>query len=176
MKKISTLALGIALSLGLAACSTEPKTEVAAVSGIELQNFDASVRHQDDFYYSVNGKWLANTPIPADKSNYGAFSVLYDQSQDALKKIIDDAAAKKNPAAGSNEQKIGDFNASFMNTDLLETLGVTPLKPLLADIAAAKTHADLPAVMGKLLTTGSGIPFGFTSITTLKTQPSTPCI
>lgn len=161
MKKISTLALGIALSLGLAACSTEPKTEVAAVSGIELQNFDASVRHQDDFYYSVNGKWLANTPIPADKSNYGAFSVLYDQSQDALKKIIDEAAAKKNPAAGSNEQKIGDFNASFMNTDLLETLGVTPLKPLLADIAGAKTHADLPAVMGKLLTTGSGIPFGF---------------
>ena len=55
MKKISTLALSIALSLGLAACSTEPKTEVAAVSGIELQNFDASVRHQDDFYYSVNG-------------------------------------------------------------------------------------------------------------------------
>ncbi|GMA80580.1 hypothetical protein GCM10025855_01130 [Shewanella glacialipiscicola] len=86
MKKISTLALGIALGLGLAACSTEPKTEVAAVSGIELQNFDTSVRHQDDFYYSVNGKWLANTPIPADKSNYGAFSVLYDQSQDALKK------------------------------------------------------------------------------------------
>lgn len=86
MKKISTLALGIALSLGLVACSSEPKTEVAAVSGIELQNFDTSVRHQDDFYYSVNGKWLANTPIPADKSNYGAFSVLYDQSQDALKK------------------------------------------------------------------------------------------
>ncbi|AVV85100.1 peptidase M13 [Shewanella putrefaciens] len=63
MKKISTLALGIALSLGLVACSSEPKTEVAAVSGIELQNFDTSVRHQDDFYYSVNGKWLANTPF-----------------------------------------------------------------------------------------------------------------
>lgn len=129
MKKISTLALGIALSLGLAACSSEPKTEVAAVSGIELQNFDASVRHQDDFYYSVNGKWLANTPIPADKSNYGAFSVLYDQSQDALKKIIDAAAAQKDAAPGSNNQKIGDFNASFMNTDLLESLGVTPLNP-----------------------------------------------
>ncbi|MCD8549149.1 MAG: hypothetical protein LRY75_13320 [Shewanella xiamenensis] len=36
MKKISTLALGIALSLGLAACSSEPKTEATAVSGIEL--------------------------------------------------------------------------------------------------------------------------------------------
>lgn len=161
MKKISTLALGIALSLGLVGCSNESKTDVVAVSGIELHNFDAAVRHQDDFYYSVNGKWLANTPIPADKSNYGAFSVLYDQSQEALKKIIDAAAANKNVAPGSNEQKIGDFNASFMNTDLLETLGVTPLNPLLADINAAKTHAELPAVMGKLLTRGSSIPFGF---------------
>lgn len=161
MKKISTLALGIALSLGLAACSSEPTTKVAAVSGIELQNFDASVRHQDDFYYSVNGKWLANTPIPADKSNYGAFSVLYDQSQAALKKIIDDAAASTQAAPGSNTQKIGDFNASFMNTTLLENLGVSPLTPLLSDIASVKNHHELPALMGKLLVNGSGIPFGF---------------
>lgn len=161
MKKISTLALGIALSLGLAACSSEPTTKVAAVSGIELQNFDASVRHQDDFYYSVNGKWLANTPIPADKSNYGAFSVLYDQSQAALKKIIDDAAASTQAAPGSNAQKIGDFNASFMNTTLLENLGVSPLTPLLSDIASVKSHHELPALMGKLLVNGSGIPFGF---------------
>ncbi|MGL4838674.1 MAG: M13 family metallopeptidase [Shewanella sp.] len=161
MKKISTLALGIALSLGLAACSSEPTTKVAAVSGIELQNFDASVRHQDDFYYSVNGKWLANTPIPADKSNYGAFSVLYDQSQAALKKIIDDAAASTQAAPGSNTQKIGDFNASFMNTTLLENLGVSPLTPLLSDIASVQSHHELPALMGKLLVNGSGIPFGF---------------
>ncbi|MGL5361225.1 MAG: M13 family metallopeptidase [Shewanella sp.] len=161
MKKISTLALGIALSLGLAACSSEPTTKVAAVSGIELQNFDAAVRHQDDFYYSVNGKWLATTPIPADKSNHGAFSVLYDQSQEALKKIIDAAAADKQAAPGSNPQKIGDFNASYMNTALLEKLGSSPLNPLLEDIAKVQTHGDLPAIMGKLLVNGSGIPFGF---------------
>ncbi|NMH66951.1 M13 family metallopeptidase [Shewanella salipaludis] len=161
MKSVSSLAITIALSLGLAACSSEPVVEAGVVSGIEKDNFDASVRHQDDFYYSVNGKWLANTPIPADKSNYGAFSVLYERSQDALKKIIDAAAAKPNKAMGSNEQKIGDFYASYMNTDALEPLGISPLKPQLDSIAAVKSYADVAGVMGSLLTAGSSIPLAF---------------
>ncbi|MCE9687553.1 M13 family metallopeptidase [Shewanella sp. AS16] len=161
MKSVSSLAITIALSLGLAACSSEPAVEAGVVSGIEKDNFDASVRHQDDFYYSVNGKWLANTPIPADKSNYGAFSVLYERSQDALKKIIDAAAAEPNKAVGSNEQKIGDFYASYMNTDALEQLGISPLKSQLDSIAAVKSHADVAGVMGSLLTAGSSIPLEF---------------
>ena len=174
MKKVSALALGIAISLGLAACSpSEPKkaetqkaepavkTEQALVSGVELENFDKSVRPQDDFYYNVNGTWLKDTPIPADKSNYGAFSVLYEQSQNALKKIIEDTAAKPNKEVGSSEQKVGDFYASYMNTDKVETLGITPLKPLLTEIAAAKSHQDIAQLMGKLLVNGSGSPFGF---------------
>lgn len=162
MKKVTTIALSIALSLGLAACSSQETAEQkAAISGIELQNFDSAVRHQDDFYYSVNGKWLANTPIPADKSNYGAFSVLYEQSQDALKKIIDEAAAKKDKVVGSNEQKVGDFYLSYMDTDTIEQLGIKPLNGLLGAIASAKTHDDIASVMGTLLTNGASIPLGF---------------
>ncbi len=130
-------------------------------SGIELENFDHQVRHQDDFYYSVNGKWLATTPIPADKSNYGAFSVLYEESQAALKQIIEEAAAKPNKAEGSVEQKIGDFYAAYMDSTLTDQLGIAPLKGQLADIAKTASHADIAALMGKLLTDGSGIPFGF---------------
>ncbi|BCV38295.1 MULTISPECIES: M13 family metallopeptidase [Shewanella] len=165
MSKISTLALGIALSLGLASCASQQapqsQAEVKKVSGIELENFDHQVRHQDDFYYSVNGKWLATTPIPADKSNYGAFSVLYEESQAALKQIIEEAAAKPNKAEGSVEQKIGDFYAAYMDTTLTDQLGIAPLKGQLADIAKTASHADVAALMGKLLTDGSGIPFGF---------------
>lgn len=167
MTKLSTLALGVALGLGLAGCADNNKapeaavTKAVAVSGIEKQNFDANVRHQDDFYYSVNGTWLKETPIPADKSNYGAFSVLYDESQKALKQIVEDAAAKQNKAAGSNEQKIGDFYASYMNTDKLEQLGGTPIKASLDAIVAAGDHKALAGLMGKLLTNGSSIPFGF---------------
>lgn len=165
MSKITTLALGIALSLGLASCAgqqaPQSQAEVKKGSGIELENFDHQVRHQDDFYYSVNGKWLATTPIPADKSNYGAFSVLYEESQAALKQIIEEAAAKPNKAEGSVEQKIGDFYAAYMDTTLADQLGIAPLKGQLADIAKTASHADVAALMGKLLTDGSGIPFGF---------------
>ncbi|WP_447077789.1 M13 family metallopeptidase [Shewanella algae] len=165
MSKISTLALGIALSLGLASCASQQapqsQVEVKKASGIELENFDHQVRHQDDFYYSVNGKWLATTPIPADKSNYGAFSVLYEESQAALKQIIEEAAAKPNKAEGSVEQKIGDFYAAYMDSTLTDQLGIAPLKGQLADIAKTASHADVAALMGKLLTDGSGIPFGF---------------
>ncbi|MCF1426770.1 MAG: M13 family peptidase [Shewanella sp.] len=163
MKKVSQLALAIALGLGIAGCSTQASNISASepVSGIDSRHFDPEVRHQDDLYYSVNGKWLANTPIPADKSNYGTFTELYEQSQNALKQIIEQAAAKESKKAGSTEQKIGDFYASYMDTELVESLGTTPLKPLLDDIAAAKTHEDIAAVMGKLLINGTGGPLGF---------------
>lgn len=166
MNKVSRLAIGIALSLGLVACSSnEPKAtitqDVVKVSGVDKANFDKAVRHQDDFYYSVNGHWLANTPIPADKSNYGAFSVLYEQSQNALKKIIDETAASPNKVAGSSEQKVGDFYASYMNTDTVEKLGISPLSDQLADIALATDHNDIASLMGSLLVSGVQMPFGF---------------
>ncbi len=162
MKRVSQLAFAIAIGLGVAACSSEPtQTEQVKVSGVETQNFDTNVRFQDDLYYSVNGHWLANTPIPADKSNYGAFSVLYEHSQTELKKIIEAAAAKKDKEAGSSEQKVGDFYVSYMDVDTIEKLGVTPLKGLLADINGVKTHDDITSLMGSLLTNGVGSPLGF---------------
>lgn len=166
MKRVSQLAFAIALGLGITACSSnEPNmtanVQSAKVSGVEKANFDTSVRHQDDFYYSVNGHWLENTPIPADKSNYGSFTVLYEQSQNALKEIIDEAAAKTDKVTGSSEQKVGDFYVSYMNTDLIEQLGVTPLKEPLTEIGLAKDHNDVATLMGQLLVSGVQIPFGF---------------
>ncbi len=161
MKKVSCLALAIALGLGVAGCTSQSYQPENPVSGIEHQHFDQQVRHQDDLYYSVNGKWLANTPIPADRSNYGTFTELYEKSQQSLKLIIETAAAKENKKTGSTEQKIGDFYDSYMDTQLVEQLGISPLKPLLEEIAAAKTHEQISAVMGKLLINGSSGPLGF---------------
>ena len=167
MNKVSQLALCVALSLGLTACGSNEaskdttQTSTALVSGVEKANFDPAVRHQDDFYYSVNGTWLANTPIPADKSNYGSFSVLYEQSQASLKEIIEASAAKPNKVKGSSEQKVGDFYASFMDTKTIEALGISPLKDQLSDIAYASTHNDIATLMGSLLVHGASVPFGF---------------
>src|ERR1051326_970188 len=62
--------------------------------GIDVSGMDRSVRPQDDFFRFVNGQWADNTPIPADKSRYGSFAILADESEIALKEIVEDAAQK----------------------------------------------------------------------------------
>ena len=128
MNKVTMAAASIALALGLVGCGEKQQeakvTDTPVVTapaekplelGIELANMDSSVRAQDDFYYHVNGQWLAKTEIPGDKSNYGSFSQLYDESQKAMKIALENAAANKAAKKGSDEYKIGAFYKSYMN-------------------------------------------------------------
>ena len=81
----------------------------ALISGIDKADMDKSVRFQDDLYLAVNGTWLKNTKIPADKSGYGAFTMLDDLSRERIRDIIQAAAAVKNAPKGSDDQKVGDL-------------------------------------------------------------------
>jgi predicted metalloendopeptidase len=117
-------------------------------SGVILSNFDRSVRPQDDFYRFVNGQWLKNTPIPADKSNYGSFTMLADEAEKNLRVIVEEAAAAKAPK-GSDQQLIGDFYTSFMDEARAEQLGLTPLQPELDRIAAIKDRKQLLAYLSR---------------------------
>src|SRR5579862_2466219 len=76
--------------------------------GIDVSGMDRSVRPQDDFFGFVNGVWADKTEIPPDKSRYGSFAILADKSLEALKEILESAAAQKN-AHGSELQKVGDL-------------------------------------------------------------------
>src|SRR6185295_11690992 len=97
-----------------AAASPSPSGKTLT-SGVELANFDKSVRPQDDFYKYVNGTWLQNTPIPPDKASYGSFTQLYDLSQERLRTIIEESSNKPDKTPGTDEQKVGDLYASFMD-------------------------------------------------------------
>lgn len=171
MKKLSLTAASVALALGLIGCSEQPQTqqqveqpktqEVTLSSGIELSNIDKSVRPQDDFYYHVNGHWLENTIIPADKSNYGSFTQLYDDSQKALRKVLEEAANNSTAKAGSDEQKLGAFYQSYMDEGARNELGLTPIKPYLSEIQALKSKSELPTIFAKMRLTGAHTPFGW---------------
>lgn len=115
--------------------------------GIATENMDLSVKPGDNFFNYVNGTWLANTEIPADKSNYGSFTMLADLSNDRVKAIIEAASSQKAPK-GSEEQKIGDFYAAYMDIEAINAAGLTPIKADLAKISAIKSHADAAALMG----------------------------
>ncbi|MFN2602960.1 MAG: M13 family metallopeptidase [Gemmatimonadaceae bacterium] len=127
--------------------------------GIDTMNFDRSVRPQDDFFRFVNGGWLKRTEIPADASSWGAFNELRERSRDALHTILEEAA-KSNAAAGSDQRKVGDLYASFMDTAAVEKLGITPLKGELATIAAIKSASDLPAAFVHFSKIGVQTPLG----------------
>jgi len=143
-----------ALFLALAAIPAPLATLVAepaalpAGSGVMLQNFDRSVRPQDDFYRFVNGQWLRNTPIPADKSNYGSFTMLADEAEKNLRAIVEEAAGAK-AAQGSDQQLIGDYYTSFMDEGRAEQLGLKPLRPELDRITAIKDREQLLAYLSR---------------------------
>jgi len=149
-----TTVLGAATFM-LAACG---KPSQPLGSGVEAASMDRNVRPQDDFYRFVNGTWLRTTEIPPDKPRYGAFTKLADDSEARLRAIIEEVAAKADRKAGSDEQKVGDLYASFMDEAKLEELGLKPLQPELDRIAALKDKKDLPGLMAHLLRIGAPVP------------------
>jgi putative endopeptidase len=146
----------------LTACSQKELT-----SGITKKNMDTLVKPGDNFAAYVNGAWMKTAKIPADKASYGAFDMLYDQSQKDVKAIIEEAAKGSN-AAGSDEQKIGDYYASFMDRKGRDAKGVAPIQPELKAIDAIVTYDDLAAYFGKANRNGIAIPFNVSVYTDFK--------
>ncbi len=141
----------------LAACAGNPVAP-AISSGVDLAYMDTSVRPQDDFFRYVNGTWLKNTEIPADKARYGSFTKLRDDSEARLRAIIEESSTKPNKQAGSDEQKVGDLYNSFMDEARLDQLGLKPLEADLARIDAMKSKDEIPALMAHLLRINATTP------------------
>jgi len=128
-------------------------------SGLDLSGFDRSVKPQDDLYRFAGGTWLANTEIPADRSNYGSFIILDDKAQDEVRQLIVAASEKTNNPPGSDAQKAGDFYLSYMDTARIESLGLMPLAAEIAQIDALATPRDVARYIGYTMRIGVGQPF-----------------
>jgi len=122
---------------------------VIVSSGIELDERDPSIHPGDDLYRHMNGRWLERSEIPADKSRYGAFTVLAEEAEKAVLAIIERA---KTAPAGSEAKKVGDLYESFMDEARIEEVGFRPLQDMMARIAAALPggHQDLVGVLGEI--------------------------
>jgi len=150
--------LTIAIITMLFAVSCTNKVEL---SGIDKSNFDTSIRPQDDFYQYVNGTWIQETKIPADKSSYGIFHILYDENQIRLREIIEESYRTENKTPGSDTQKVGDFYASFMDSVKIEELGLEPLKGELNLIDAVDDWDKLAELFAHHSRIGVQKPFTF---------------
>lgn len=148
---MATAALGAMLISALPAAAKEkaapaPATENAAkpelgTFGFDTAGMDTSVQPGDDFYAYANGTWAKNTPIPADKSNYGMFTALGDLSQVRTREILD--AAKGDP-----NSMIGRNYAAYLDGAAVEAKGLAPIQPWLAKIRAVD-KAGLAALLAE---------------------------
>lgn len=125
----------------------------APSSGIALDELDPAVRPQDDLFRHVNGKWIARTEIPADKARYGSFYVLAEAAEQAVREIIEEA---QNAPAGTEERKVGDLYASFMDEDTIEALAWEPIRAELASVAELEDIRSFLRALGGFERAGVG--------------------
>jgi putative endopeptidase len=157
LSSIRTLFLLLCSILIFAAC-TKIKSDKTLLSGLTLKNMDTTARPGDNFDAYVNGTWMKNTKIPADKPSYGIGYMIHDKSQEDVKAIIENAAKGKF-SDGSDEQKIGDFYGAFMDTLRRDRIGISPLLPEYKKIDAIANYNDLAAYFGYANKSGIKTPF-----------------
>jgi putative endopeptidase len=131
---------------------------MASRSGIELGSLDKTADPCNDFYQFACGGWLTSHPAPADQPRYGRFEALQERNNAILHDILEEAAK---PSSGDDMRKIGDYYASCLDEKTIESKGLAPLQPELDRVAAIKSTADIPAVVGHLHTLGFAPFFGF---------------
>jgi len=160
---LATAALGAMLIAAVPAvakdkAATTEAAPAAAVAkpeigdfGFDMKGMETSVQPGDDFYAFANGSWAKNTPIPADKSNYGMFTALGDLSQQRTRDILDAAKSDK-------KSIIGRAYSSYLDSARVEKLGLKPIQPWLKQVKAVDK-----AGLATLLATAdrSGIPHFF---------------
>lgn len=134
-------------------------TVVTMTTALPLEHFDPSVRAADDLFRHANGAWLNDVEIDADKSGAGAFMDLRDDSEAAVRDII--VSTADGDRSDDEHRKIADLYASFMDTDRAESLGATPLQPVLERIDAITDTRSFSAHLGWSMRHGFSSLIGF---------------
>jgi len=160
IRTLKPLAVALALFLAQAQASAAE----AARPVYDVHELDPAISACQDFNAYANGKWIAANPIPADRTRWGAFDQLREQSLAAQHKLVDaaDAGADKT-AKGSIEQKIGWLYRSGMDEAAIDKAGFDPIKPDLAAIDKLDSSAAIVAWLGDAFAKGEGQGFRFGS-------------
>ncbi|TXF77587.1 M13 family metallopeptidase [Chryseobacterium sp.] len=157
MKKINISILAFAGVVALNSCVSKVSTatanaetavqpvetpKVVPENGLDLTAMDQTVRPQDDFYSFVSGSWMKTAKIPADKSTWGSFNKLAEDTDNNSMTILN-SLLNDQYATGSEGKKIQDLYATYMDMDKRNADGIAPIQADLTKIDAIKSVSDL---------------------------------
>ena len=149
---------GSATPAGADAAAVSATAAASAPSGVDKGALDAAVRPQDDFFRYSQGTWLKDVEIPNDRSSWGAFNIAQESVEGQIRTLIEQAAQDKTAKTGSDNQKMGDYYASYVDMKQRDALGIAPLKTELARIAALRDKHGLGALAAHANRIGAGSP------------------
>ena len=150
------------LLLLLASCASL-FAQPAAQRGVQPGDIDRAADPCTDFFQFANGKWRAENPIPPSMVRWSRRWQAGEAAKEQLKEILDDVSRRIYWPRGGVEQLIGDYYGSCMDEARINKLGIVPAKPMLAEIDAMKTPADLQRMIRRLHELSIFSPFGLTS-------------
>ena len=143
-----------------AGCLQQKKSNNKVYTTLDIANLDTTVAPGTDFYQYATGGWQAANPLPPEYSRYGSFEKLAEENRKQIQSLIEELGKQQNPK-GSNAQKVGDLYNIAMDSIKLNAEGVTPLKPFIDEIAAAKDKKEIVRLMAKVSKYASSPFFGF---------------
>lgn len=160
MKYSSLIYCGIVL-ITINGCSRPESKKVSNIPDkfIDPVNMDTTVRPGDDFFHYANGVWMKNNSIPDKETSWGSFNELFEFNAQAVKGLLEGAAANTNATPGSIEQRVGDFFKSAMDSLAIEKAGA---KPIIEDLNRIDNINDLQGIINEIIhqqSTGLTSPF-----------------
>jgi len=163
--KNRTIKIGLslfAISAVLYSCKTSKETVVKKEEtpiGINTSFMDKTVKPSDDFFRFVNGKWIDNTEIPADRTRWGSFDELRKNTDEDVMAILKEAINDKSIDPNSDQAKAINLYKSILDTVTRNKQGIEPLKPYLAKIDAVKSAKDVATLLTEMEKDGNSLGF-----------------
>ncbi|HWU47872.1 MAG TPA: M13-type metalloendopeptidase [Humibacter sp.] len=125
----------------------QTSADTGILAGIPADELDPDVRPQDDLFRHVNGRWMQAAEIPPDKARWGSFMILADESEKAVREIIEEA---QTAPEGTLERSFGDLYTSFMDTERIQQLGAQPIAGQLTLADNVHSIDELLALVARL--------------------------
>src|SRR4029453_511350 len=156
MRFVTLLLLPVAAITAYTSCTSCNNQEKASMAKKDFlaDNLDTTIAPGQDFFEYANGGWIKRNPIPGDLSSWGIGNLVIEENLKRLREISENAAKAK-AAKGTNEQKIGDFWTTAMDSVLIEQNDLKPLQPYFDKINAITDVKSLVSTVADLKKIGS---------------------